>query len=105
MTTERESNAERAERVFRYQSRVANQLLDHYPFLDALESADPEIIRAEATLTRECGYLSQVTLARLEGQDPSLLDRFRVVTSLKGCERAAFYLESLLAGQIAGDAI
>ena len=34
----------RAERVFLYQSRVADSLLDHYPLMEIFEAADPSII-------------------------------------------------------------
>ncbi len=86
----------RAERVFLYQSRIANQLLDHYPLVEVFEQADPILIAAEARMTESCGYLTEAVLAHLEGHKPSLGLKFRVMNSIDECERSARTIEQML---------
>ncbi|MEQ8231870.1 MAG: hypothetical protein RLW61_08670 [Gammaproteobacteria bacterium] len=86
----------RAEEVFRYQSRVADALLDRYPLLEVFEEADPALLAAEARMTESCSPLTRAVLARLEGERPSLGLRLRVFTTLDDCERAARRMERLL---------
>ena len=91
-----ERAASHAEQVFRYQSRVADALLDHYPLLDVFAGADPALISAEAAMTGACGALTQAVLARIEGREPSLLLRLEVMSTLDECERATQRTEQLL---------
>ncbi|MEQ8662458.1 MAG: hypothetical protein RLW62_16710 [Gammaproteobacteria bacterium] len=86
----------RAERVFLYQSRVADALLDRYPLLEVFEDADPALVAAEARMTKSCSALTRAVLAELEGEQPSLGLRFEVFTTLDDCERAARRIERLL---------
>lgn len=95
----------RAERVFLYQSRVADALLDHYPLHEVFESADPHVIEAEARMTEACSYLTQAVLTNLEGGSPSLGLRFRVLTTLNSCERAAQRMDFILHAPTASEAI
>lgn len=95
-TTMGEAKASRAEQVFRYQSRVADALLDRYPLLSIFDDADPALLDAEAHMTRSCSALTRAVLAEVEGERPSLGLRFRVFTSLDDCERAARRIERLL---------
>ncbi|MCB1749298.1 MAG: hypothetical protein H6977_06930 [Gammaproteobacteria bacterium] len=88
----------RAERIFLYQSRVADALLDRYPLLEVFEEADPALIAAEAKMTENCSPLTRAVLARLEGSSPSLGLRFKVFTTLDDCERAARRIDKLLNG-------
>ena len=91
-----EPTVSRAERVFLYQSRVADALLDHYPLLDAFQEADPALIAAEERMTETCSPLTRAVLAELEGEKPSLGLRFKVLTTLDDCERAARRIDRLL---------
>jgi len=86
----------RAERVFRYQSRVADALLDRYPLLEVFAEADPALIAAERKMTRKCSPLTRAMLSRLEGERPSLRLRIKVFTSIDDCERAAQKIDRLL---------
>lgn len=86
----------RAERVFLYQSRVADSLLDHYPLMEIFLQSDPQLVEAEARMTRACGPLTQAVLAHFAGDEISLGLRFKVFTSIDGCERAAQRIEFLL---------
>ncbi len=86
----------RAERVFRYQSRVANALFDRYPLLEVMENADPAVIAAEAQMSESCSALTQAVLTRFEGKKPSFKLRFRVITTVGDCERAARKVDKLL---------
>ncbi len=86
----------RAEAVFRYQSRVADALLDHYPMLDVFAEADPALRAAEARMTEVCSPLTQAVLARFEGQEPSLLLQIKVMETIDDCERAAHDTETLI---------
>lgn len=89
-------NIPRAERVFLYQSHVANTLLDHYPLVEILETADPSVVEAEARMTESCSPLTQAALTKFEGDKPSLGLRFRVMTTIDECERAARKMDELL---------
>lgn len=88
--------ASRAERVFLYQSRVANALLDHYPLVEVFAQADPALVAAEKKMTRKCSPLTRAMVTRLEGDRPSLLLRFEVFTTISDCERAARRIDRLL---------
>ena len=86
----------RAERVLLYQSRIANKLLDYYPLIEVFEQADPILIAAEARMTESCGYLTRAVLAHLEGNQPSLGLKFKVMNSIDECERSAQKIEQML---------
>ena len=91
-----ERERSRAERIFLYQSRVADQLLNRYPLLEVFEDADPELIAAEAHMTESCSPLTRAVLTKLEGNEPSLGLRLKVFTSLNACERAAERMDRML---------
>ncbi|MEX2480927.1 MAG: hypothetical protein WD928_08705 [Gammaproteobacteria bacterium] len=93
-----ERSSSRAERVFLYQSRVADALLDHYPLVEVFAKADPVLVAAEKKMTRKCSPLTRAMLTRIEGDRPSLLLRLEVFTSLSDCERAARRIDRLLNG-------
>ena len=95
----------RAERVFLYQSRVADALLDEYPLFEVFENADPVLIEAEARMTESCSPLTQAVLSHFEGTRPSLGLRFRVMTTIGECERAARAIDRLLNGSAQTGAI
>lgn len=86
----------RAERVFLYQSRVADALLDRYPLMEIFQDADPTLVQAEAQMTKNCSPLTQAVLSKLEGNEPSFGLRLQVFTTLGACERAAQRIEQLL---------
>ena len=85
-----------AERVFLYQSRIANKLLDYYPLIEVFEQADPSLIAAEARMTGSCRYLTRAVLAQLERNQPSLDLKFKVVNNIDECERSAQKIEQML---------
>lgn len=91
-----ESERSRAERVFLYQSRMSNALLDRYPLAEGFEKADPILIAAEARMMENCSYLTRAVLADFEGREPSLGLKFKVMNSLDDCERSAQRIERLL---------
>jgi hypothetical protein len=95
-TTSGHAKGSRAEQVFLYQSRVADALLDRYPLLSIFDDADPALVDAEARMTESCSALTRAVIAEIEGERPSLGLRFRVLTSLDDCERAARRIEHLL---------
>jgi hypothetical protein len=86
----------RAQRVFLYQSRVANALMDQYPLMEILEDADPAVVDAEAHMTESCGPLTEAVLADLQGEKPSFALRWRVMSTIGKCERAAQKMQALL---------
>jgi hypothetical protein len=98
-------NLSRAERVFLYQSRIADALLDHYPLMELFENADPAVIEAEARMTESCSHLTQAVLTRIEGDKPSLGLRFRVMATVEACEHAARKMDELLNATAVSDAI
>ena len=91
-----DSDRSRAERVFLYQSRISNELLNRYPLVEVFEKADPILIAAEARMMENCGYLTRAVLANFEGREPSLGLKFKVMGSLDECERSAQRIEELL---------
>lgn len=91
-----DSTAAQVRRIFRYQSRVADALLDRYPLREDFARADPRLVSAEARMTRKCGKVTRVVVDKLEGSEPSLLERWSMLRSLDSCERAARKVESLL---------
>ena len=95
----------RAERVFLYQSHVANAMLDHYPLLEVLENADPTVVDAEARMTESCSPLTQAVLAHIAGEETSLGLRLRVMATVDDCERAALKLDELLQVTAVADSI
>jgi hypothetical protein len=95
----------RVERVFLYQSRIADALLDHYPLSEVLEQADPAVIEAEARMTESCSALAQAVVTHLEGDEPSLGLRVRVMATVDECENAARTMDELLNAAAVADAI
>ena len=53
-------------------------------------------IAAEARMTESCGYLTRAVLAHLEGNQPSLGLKFKVMNSIDECERSAQKIEQML---------
>ena len=94
--TEEGSTAARVKRVFRYESRVADALLDRYPLREDFAGADPALVAAEARMNDRCGAVTRVVLEKLEGGAPSWVQQLRVMRSLEPCERAARRVEHLL---------
>ncbi len=86
----------RAERVFVYQSRLADALLDRYPLREDFAAADPALIAAETRMTEACGTLTRAVLRHLEGREQSVKQKLKVARSLTGCEQAARRIEALL---------
>jgi len=95
----------RAQQVFLYQSRIANALLERYPLVDILESADPTIIAAEARMMDSCSPLTRAALLHFEGKSPSLGLRLHIMASVDECERAAREMEQVLSRLAIADAI
>lgn len=95
-TAAADSTAAQVRRIFRYQSRVADALLDRYPLREDFDRADPRLVSAEARMTRKCGKVTRVVVDKLEGSEPSLLERWSMLRSLESCERAARKVERLL---------
>ena len=86
----------RAERVFRYQSRISDELLNRYPLVEVFEQADPILIAAEARMMENCGYLTSAVLEHFAGREASLVLKFKVMNSIDECERSAQRIEQLL---------
>jgi len=95
-TAANERGGSRAERVFIYQSRIADALLDLYPFVEVFETAHPDLIAAEAQMVEFCSPLTRAVLTELEGRQPSLRLRIEVMTSIDDCERAAHKIDRLI---------
>ena len=86
----------RAKRVFIYESRVADALLDRYPLREDFTAADPALVTAEAHMTEACGALTRAVLRHLEGRQQSVKQKVKVARSLAGCEQAARRIEVML---------
>ena len=92
-----DSTEARAERIFRYQSRIADALLDRYPLSEDFATADPTLIVAEGQMTERCSTLTRAVLENFEGEAPSLTLKLEVIRSLDDCERAAARVEHMIA--------
>ena len=86
----------RAERVFIFESRIADGLLDRYPLREDFAAADPALVVAEAHMTEACGALTRAVLRHLEGREQSVKQKLKVARSLAGCEQAARRIEVML---------
>lgn len=88
----------RAEEIFRYQSRIANSVLDRHGYLE-IESAvdlDPTLVAADARMAEVCRYLNQAALGKAEGRAPDWDLKFKVFATTGACAQAAREVESLL---------
>lgn len=92
-----EDTEARAKRVFVYQSRIADALLDRYPLREDFASAEPELLQAESAMTDACGPLTRAVVRHLEGRKQSVKHKLKVARSLDGCESAAQRVEALMA--------
>lgn len=92
-----EDTEARARRVFVYQSRVADALLDRYPLREDFAGAEPELLQAESVMTEACGPLTRAVVRHLEGRKQSVKHKLKVARSLDGCESAAQRVEALMA--------
>ena len=90
------TSAAQVERVFRYESRVANALLDRFPLHEDFIGADPALVTAEARMNDRCSAVTQVVMHTLEKNPPSWLLRLQAMRSLGKCERATRRVERLL---------
>lgn len=88
---------ERAKQVFLLQARVADDLLDRYPFADL--AMDPALAAAESRMTARCAAINQVALSHVEGAPIGLELQLKVFAGMKGCEAAAHDLSDLLAAE------
>ncbi len=91
-----EDTEARARRVFVYESRVADALLDRYPLREDFAAAEPDLLKAEAYMTEACGPLTRAVVRQLEGRKQSLKHKLKVARSLDDCEAAARRLEAML---------
>ena len=91
-----EDTEARATRVFIYESRVADALLDRYPMREDFAAAGSALITAEADMTEACGALTRAVLRHLEGRQQSVKQKLKVARSLTGCEQAARRIEAML---------
>ena len=64
----------RTEQAFRYQSRVTNTLLDHYPLLENFAKVDPRLVAAEGRHER---CLQPLDASRAEPMRPETSCRCR----------------------------
>lgn len=92
-----EDTEARAQRIFLYESRVADALLDRFPMRDDFVAAEPGLAAAEARMAEACGPLTRAVLRHLEGRKQSVKQKFKVANSLDACENAARHVEGLLA--------
>lgn len=92
-----EDTEARAQRIFLYESRVADALLDRFPLREDFIAAEPGLAAAEARMAEACGPLTRAVLRHLEGRKQSVKQKFKVANSLDACENAARHVEGLLA--------
>lgn len=84
-------------KVFVFQGRVANDLLERYEFADEPSSApDPVLATAESRMTESCTYLNQAAVSYLEGSKPGWRLKMMVFATVDRCESAARTVAALL---------
>lgn len=93
---DREDTEARAERIFVYQSRVADALLDRYPLREDFSAADAGLLQAEGRMTEACGALTRAVVRHLEGRKQSVKQKLKVARSLDSCEAAAQQLNAMM---------
>ena len=91
-----EDTEARAKRVFVYQSRVADALLDRYPLREDFAAADSSLLKAEDHMTEACGALTRAVVRHLEGRKQSVKQKLKVARSLDACEAAAHRLDAMM---------
>ena len=91
-----EDTEARAKRVFVYQSRVADALLDRYPLREDFAAADAGLLQAEGRMTETCGALTRAVVRHLEGRKQSVKQKLKVARSLDSCEAAAQRLDAMM---------
>ena len=91
-----EDTEARAKRVFVYQSRVADALLDRYPLREDFAAADASLLQAESHMTEACGALTRAVVRHLEGRKQSVKQKLKVARSLDSCEAAAQRLDAMM---------
>ncbi|MGR8947663.1 MAG: hypothetical protein ACU84Q_06415 [Gammaproteobacteria bacterium] len=96
----------RAMRVFFYQSRVGDAVMNKYPFLDAGDG-HPRLAAAEARMMSACSHLAQAALHKVSGGEPGVRLKFMVFLTLDTCEKAAKQVETLLSSEtiLAGNSL
>jgi len=92
-----EDTEARAKRVFVFQSRVADALLDRYPLREDFAAAEPRLLKAESRMTEACGPLTRAVVRHLEGRKQSVKQKLKVARSLNDCESAAQRVEAMMA--------
>lgn len=91
-----EDTEARAKRVFVFQSRVADALLDRYPLREDFAAAEAGLLQAESRMTEACGPLTRAVVRHLEGRKQSVKQKLKVARSLNDCEAAAQRVEALM---------
>ena len=91
-----EDTEARAKRVFVFQSRVADTLMDRYPLREDFAAAEPALLQAEGRMTEACGPLTRAVVRHLEGRNQSVKQKLKVARSLDDCEAAAHRVEAML---------
>jgi hypothetical protein len=91
-----EDTEARAKRVFVFESRVADALMDRYPLREDFEAAEPDLVKAEAHMTDACGPLTRAVVRDLEGRKQSIKHKLKVARSLDDCETAARRVGAML---------
>ena len=91
-----EDTEARAKRVFVYQSRVADALLDRYPLREDFAAADAGLLKAEGRMTETCGALTRAVVRHLEGRKQSVKQKLKVARSLNACAAAAQRLDAMM---------
>lgn len=86
----------RTEQAFRYQSRVTNTLLDHYPLLENFAKVDPRLVAAEAVMNDACSHLTRAVLTHAAGDELSLSLKLDAMNAIDDCKAATKRVEQLL---------
>lgn len=93
----REEFAGYVETVFRYQNGVTDNLIIHYEITCGPGNPPaPGITSAEERMVSACRALNETVAARMQGEDPGLLQKLALKNSITECHAAAVALDAAL---------
>ncbi|MGQ0657231.1 MAG: hypothetical protein ACT4NU_03915 [Chromatiales bacterium] len=85
------------EQVFRFQNRVGSDLITYYELSgDSSREPGADLMAAEERMVQSCRYLYEVVMAHIEGREPGLDLKMKLVDTITDCEYATRDLAHLI---------
>ena len=77
------------EQVFRFQNRVVSDLINRYELGDASGEIHAGLLAAEAHMEESCHYLNEMVTTYIDGHEPSLALKKKLMDTIDDCDYAA----------------